>query len=60
MAKLSIEQSFNLQVFKGQVALMSKEQAQKFLIEMYELQIEKDNAYKQLIKHNWGIEDKND
>jgi hypothetical protein len=57
---LSIEQSFNLTVFKQQVALMSREQAQALLIEAYEILIEKDNAYKQLIAHKWGIDIKND
>ena len=52
---LSIEQSFKLEVFRLSVEKLSREQAQKYLIEMYKVSIEKDNAYKVLIAHKWGI-----
>lgn len=55
MSKLSIEQSFEFEVFKSNVKKLSREQAQEYLIEMYKLSIEKDNAYKALIAHKWGL-----
>lgn len=55
MSKLSIEQLFNFEVFRLSVEKLSREQAQKYLIEMYRVSIEKDNAYKALIAHRWGI-----
>ena len=34
--KLSLEQQFNLRSFETQVAKMSREQAQQFLVKLYE------------------------
>jgi hypothetical protein len=53
---LSLEQQFNIHSFAAQVKKMSLEQAQEFLIQMYEESIVRENMYKDLIKHQWGIE----
>lgn len=55
-AKLSLEQQFNLRSFESQVAHMSLEQAQDFLIQLYEQMLVKDSIYRHLLKHQWGIE----
>jgi hypothetical protein len=54
--KLSLEQQFNIRSFETQVARMSREQAQEFLLKLYEQMILKENMYKEFIKHQWGIE----
>ena len=52
---LTIEQQFSLRSFKTQVEKMSREQAQEFLVKMFEQQMIRDTMYKQMIKHEWGI-----
>lgn len=54
--KLSLEQKFNIRSFETQVQKMSREQAQDFLIKLYEQMIIRDNMYKEFIKHEWGLE----
>lgn len=54
--KLSLEQQFNIRSFETQVARMSREQAQEFLLKLYEQMILRENMYKEFIKHQWGIE----
>ena len=54
--QLSLEQQFNLRSFESQVAKMSREQAQDFLVKLYEQMIVRENMYKQFIKHQWGLE----
>jgi hypothetical protein len=53
---LSLEQQFNLRSFETQVQQMSHEQAQEFLIELYEQMILRENMYKEFIKHQWGLD----
>lgn len=53
---LSLEQQFNIRSFQTQVQQMSREQAQDFLIKLYEQMIVRENMYKQFIKHEWGLE----
>ena len=53
---LSLEQQFNIRSFETQVKQMSREQAQDFLVKMYEQMIVKENMYKEFLKHQWGIE----
>ena len=55
-AKMSLEQKFNLRSFETQVQQMSREQAQDFLIQLYEQMIVRENMYKEFIKHQWGLE----
>ena len=54
--KLSLEQKFNIRSFETQVQKMSREQAQDFLIQLYEQMIIRENMYKEFIKHEWGLE----
>jgi hypothetical protein len=54
--EFTLEQQFNLRSFETQVKDMNLEQAQDFLVELYRQMIAKDNAYKSLIKHQWGLE----
>ncbi len=54
--KMSLEQKFNLRSFETQVQQMSREQAQDFLVKLYEQMIVRENMYKEFIKHQWGLE----
>jgi hypothetical protein len=54
--ELSLEQQFNLRSFKSQVSNMTLDQAQGFLVELYEQMMVRDTLYKKVIKHQWGIE----
>jgi Phycobilisome degradation protein nblA len=54
--ELSLEQKFNLRSFQTQVQNMSHEQAQEFLVELYEQMIVRENIYKEFLKHQWGLE----
>ncbi|MBW4535288.1 MAG: NblA/ycf18 family protein [Pleurocapsa minor HA4230-MV1] len=54
--KLSLEQKFNIRSFETQVRSMSHEQAQDFLVKLYEQMIVKDNMYKDFIRHQWGLD----
>ncbi len=54
--KLSLEQKFNIRSFETQVKSMSHEQAQDFLVKLYEQMIVKDNMYKDFIRHQWGLD----
>ncbi|MEQ8754322.1 NblA/ycf18 family protein [Coleofasciculus sp. G1-WW12-02] len=54
--QLSLEQQFNIRSFETQVQKMSREQAQDFLIKLYEQMIMRENMYKEFLKHEWGLE----
>ncbi len=54
--QLTLEQQFSLRSFETQVANMSREQAQDFLVKLYEQMIVRENMYKEFIKHQWGLE----
>jgi len=54
--QLSLEQQFSIRSFQSQVQKMSREQAQKFLVKLYEQMIVRENMYKQFIKYEWGLE----
>lgn len=45
---LSVEQEFNHRVFAGQVAQLTREEAQELLVQMYQQMILKENLYKEL------------
>lgn len=53
---LSLEQQFSVRSFENQVERMSREQAQDFLIKLYEQMIVRENMYKHFLKHQWGLE----
>lgn len=53
---LSLEQQFSIRSFETQVQQMSREQAQDFLIKLYEQMIVRENMYKQFLKRQWGLE----
>ncbi|WP_069790550.1 NblA/ycf18 family protein [Cyanobacterium sp. IPPAS B-1200] len=55
-AQLSLEQEFNLRSFESQVSQMSREQARDFLIKLYEQMLVRENMYKDVLKHQWGLE----
>ena len=55
--ELSLEQQFSIRSFQTQVEQMSREQAQDFLIELYEQMIVRENMYKVFLKHQWGLGD---
>ena len=54
--QLSLEQQFNIRSFETQVQKMSREQAQDFLIKLYEQMIMREYMYKEFLKHEWGLE----
>lgn len=54
--ELSLEQQFNIRSFETQVQHMSHEQAQDFLIKLYQQMVMREATYKQLLKHQWGLE----
>ena len=54
--ELSLEQKFNIRSFETQVQQMNREQAQEFLIRLYEQMIVRENMYKEFLKHQWGLE----
>lgn len=55
--ELSLEQQFSIRSFQTQVEQMSREQAQDFLIKLYEQMIVRENMYKAFLKHRWGLGD---
>ncbi|MEM7553324.1 MAG: NblA/ycf18 family protein [Cyanobacteria bacterium P01_A01_bin.84] len=54
--KLTLEQQFNVRSFATQVQQMSHEQAQDFLVKLYEQMVVKEATYKELLKHQWGLD----
>jgi predicted HD phosphohydrolase len=53
--ELSLEQQFNLRSFQTQVENMSREQATDFLVKLYEEMLVRENIYKDVLKHQWGL-----
>lgn len=53
---LSLEQQFSLRSFETQVQHMSHEQAQDFLVKLYEQMMVRETMYKHFLKHEWGLE----
>ncbi|MBE9036122.1 NblA/ycf18 family protein [aff. Roholtiella sp. LEGE 12411] len=54
--KLSLEQEFSLRCFADQVQQMSREQAQTFLLMLYERMMIQEKTYQQLLKHEWKLD----
>ena len=55
--ELSLEQQFSIRSFQTQVEKMSREQAQCFLVELYQQMIVRESMYKAFLKHQWGLGD---
>lgn len=55
MIELSLEQQFFLESFKKTVEKMSREQAQDFLVSLYEQMMIRETMYKEFLKYEWGI-----
>lgn len=55
-AQLTLEQKFSLRSFETQVDRMSREQAQEFLVKLYEQMMLRESMYKHFIKQEWGID----
>jgi hypothetical protein len=53
---LTLEQQFSLRSFESQVQRMSHEQAQDFLVKLYEQMMLRETMYKHFLKHQWGID----
>ncbi|MGH8002924.1 MAG: NblA/ycf18 family protein [Brasilonema sp.] len=54
--ELTLEQQFNIHSFATQVQHMSHEQAQDFLVKLYEQMVVREATYKELLKHQWGLD----
>ena len=54
--QLSLEQKFSLRSFETQVQHMNHEQAQDFLIKLYEQMMMRETMYKHFLKKEWGLE----
>ncbi|MGK7929258.1 MAG: NblA/ycf18 family protein [Spirulina sp.] len=54
--ELYLEQKFNIRSFEMQVQRMSREQAQEFLVKLYQQMLARENMYKEFIKHEWGLD----
>ncbi|HBB32308.1 MAG TPA: NblA-related protein [Cyanobacteria bacterium UBA8803] len=53
--ELSLEQQFSIRSFETQVQQMSREQAQDFLVKLYEQMVMRETMYKEFLKHEWGL-----
>ena len=53
--ELSLAQKFSLRSFETQVQQMNREQAQEYLVKLYEQMLSRENQYKEVIKHQWGL-----
>ncbi|MGF1541519.1 MAG: NblA/ycf18 family protein [Pleurocapsa sp.] len=54
--KLSLEEEFQLKRFSDQVQLMSREQAQEFLIELHRQMMIKEKMYQHFLLHEWNLD----
>lgn len=54
--ELSLEQQFSIRSFETQVKQMSREQAQEFLVQLYEQMLMRETMYRHFLKHQWGLE----
>lgn len=53
--KLTIEQKFHLRKVADQTKALSQQQAQELIVELQRQLMMKDNLFKQMIKHEWGL-----
>lgn len=54
-SSLTLEQQFNLRRVADRTKALSQEQAQELIVELQRQIMIKDNLYKEIIKHEWGI-----
>lgn len=54
--ELSLEQQFSIRSFESQVQQMSREQAQEFLVKLYEQMLMRETMYRYFLKQQWGLE----
>ncbi|BAZ67153.1 MAG: NblA/ycf18 family protein [Pelatocladus maniniholoensis HA4357-MV3] len=54
--ELSLEQQFSIRSFATQVQNMSHDQAKDFLVKLYEQMVVREATYKELLKHQWGLD----
>jgi hypothetical protein len=54
--ELSLEQKFSLRSFQTQVSQMSREQAQEFLVQLYEQMMLRETMYRHFLRQEWGLE----
>lgn len=54
--KLSLEQQFSIVTFETQVKDLTLDQAKEFLVQLYKQMVMREATYKELLKHQWGIE----
>lgn len=54
--ELTLEQRVNLRHFEIQVEKMSREQAQDFLVKLYQQMMLREQMYRHILKHQWGVE----
>ena len=54
--ELTIEQQFSVRLFQSQTQGLTREQAIEYLIELYTQMITQEATYKELLRHQWGIE----
>jgi hypothetical protein len=53
--ELSLEQQFSIKSFANQVQHMSREQAQEFLLMLYQQMMIKETMYQEFLKHEWKL-----
>lgn len=53
--ELSLEQQFHLRSFESQVQSLNREEAQDFLVKLYQQMLVRESLYKKFIKHEWGL-----
>ena len=54
--ELSLEQQFSIRNFADQVQYMSREQAQEFLLMLYQQMMIKEAMYLHFLKHEWKLD----
>ena len=54
--ELSLEQQFSIRSFADQVQHMSREQAQEFLLMLYQQMMMKDMMYQHFLKHECKLD----
>jgi hypothetical protein len=53
--QLSLEQQFNVRAFSEQVKDLTREQAQDFLVDLYQQMVIKETMYKGLLMQQLGL-----
>ncbi|MBT9316620.1 NblA/ycf18 family protein [Leptothoe spongobia] len=53
--ELILEQEFNLRNFEDQVQQMNLEQAQEYLVKLYQLMLVQKRVFQELMKREWNL-----